>query len=228
MRRGFTLIEILIVIAIIMLLLVFIGLNFSGDIAKANDAKRKNDLYTLHNAIEEYNTDHGAFPPENLVATCGGAGLQPYIKQVPCDPAKNLPYGYFISPSTGGYRVCAILQDTTDPAIAAMSCSGPEGCGVSGGYNYCLAQGTTPSAIGTDDYMSSGETTPTPTSGSQLGSGGGPPGDGGNYACGPLDQFGHSFCRSYANPAAFGCPTTFSSKTCNGECQIYSNVRCTR
>lgn len=228
MRRGFTLIELLIVIAIIMLLLVYVLINLGGQIAKANDAKRKNDLYTLHNAIEEYNTDHSVFPPQNLLATCNGTGLQPYIKQVPCDPAKNAPYGYFISGSTGGYRVCAILQDTTDPAIAAMGCGGSEGCGLSGGYNYCLAQGTTPSAIGTADYMAGGGYAPTPTSGSNLGNGGGAAGDGGNWACGPLDTYGNSYCRYYEKPSDFGCPTTFSTSACNDECQAYSNVRCVR
>jgi len=167
-RQGFTLIELLIVIAIIILLLIFVLINFQSQIAKANDAKRKSDLYVLHTAIEEYFNDHGVFPPQGKMSDCGGSDMTPYLKEIPCDPLNQSQYGYFLSPSTGGYRICATLADTTDPAIAAIGCNGDARCGLPGPYNYCLATGTTPSAVGTpDEGIHSGEfPTTTPGNGS--------------------------------------------------------------
>ena len=228
LESGFTLIELLIVISIIIVLLVFVLMNLQGQIAKANDAKRKSDLYTLKNAIEEYNNDHTAFPPQNSVASCDGNGLSPYINQIPCDPVSRNPYGYFLSAATGGYRVCAILSDKTDPAIAAMGCSGSSGCGLSGGYNYCLAQGTTASAVGTADQ--SGGTGSVPTATPAGGGGGAPitPTPGFHNACAPPDINGISYCNYYADPAGSGCPTTYSDRTCNNDCRFNPAVRCTQ
>lgn len=203
---GFTLIELLIVISIIIMLLVAILISIQGQIAKANDAKRKSDLYILKNAFEDYNNDNGIYPPEGSISNCGGS-LGTYLKQIPCDPLHGA-YGYFLSASTGGYRICAILQDTTDPAIAGVGCDGPSLCGLVGGYNYCLAQGTTASAVGSPDQTySGGSVTPTiiPI---------------GRYACAPRDIHGVSICNDYITPdnaARAGCVVTFTEKTCNND-----------
>jgi len=155
MRKGFTLVEVLLVISIIIVLLVYSLLNIQKQIARANDAKRKNDLYSLRAAIEEYKTDRESFPLQGITDNCGADSLSPYLASVPCDPVTRNAYGYFIS-STGGYRVCAILVDTADPDIEAMGCAGPSGCGLAGGYNYCLVSGTAASAVGTEDETYSG------------------------------------------------------------------------
>lgn len=224
-RTGFTLIELLIVITIIMLLVVFILISLHGQIQKANDAKRKSSLFVLHNGIEEYNNDHGIFPPQDSVTGCGGPGLAPYVNQIPCDPVTRKPYGYFISGATGGYRVCAILENLTDPAIAAMGCGGPAKCGVPGGFNYCLSSGAPPSAVGTADQGSSGGYNSAPPGG-----GGGGGGGGGqqvnSWACAPPDSNGVSFCNYYSDPVGSGCPVTFIERTCNNECQSTPAVRC--
>lgn len=213
-RKGFTLIELLIVIAIIMLLMVLAYISFRGQINKANDAKRKSDLFTMRNAIEEYNNDHFSFPS---VLNCGGTDLVPYLAKVPCDP-NGSAYGYFVSASTGGYRVCTVLSDTTDPAIGKAGCGGAAGCGLGGGYNYCLAQGTTASAVGTADEVGGSGVVPTtgPTA---------PPGTPGqytgNYACTPAGD-----CNSYSNPQCKGCPQSYASSNCDNACSNPVN-RCT-
>lgn len=219
--NGFTLIELLIVIAIIILLLIFVLINFQSQTARANDAKRKSDLYILHNVIEEYNTDHGVYPPQGTIYNCGSNALVPYLNQVPCDPTTQKPYGYFISSTTGGYRVCTILADTTDPAIASIGCGGPQGCGLTGGYNYCLAQGVTASAVGTvDQGATGGYPTPTPIINGGAGS------VGGAWACSPIDQFGNRFCRFYEHPALAGCTVTYPKAGCNDDCFSDSAIRC--
>lgn len=223
MRKGFTLIELLIVISIIIILLAFVLINIRGQIARANDAKRKSDLYTLKNVIEEYNNDHGVFPPTGAIDSCGRA-FYTYLNQIPCDPESRNPYGYFPSASTGGYRLCTILTDKTDPAIAVMGCAGSYGCGLIGGYNYCLAQGTTATAVGTADQSVGVTATPTPTSG---GSSLTPTVAPNSYACAPPDLNGISYCNYYANPVGSGCGTTFTDRLCLNQCQFIDPIlRC--
>jgi prepilin-type N-terminal cleavage/methylation domain-containing protein len=213
--RGFTLIEILIVVAILMLLLMFVFINLRGQSARATDIKRKTDLYTLRKSFEDYNNDHGTFPVQSAVNTCGDTNMAPYIANIPCDPVSKIHYGYFPA-ANGGYRICTKLSDTTDPAIAAMGCTGPLGCGTggppSGGvYNYCLASGVTASAIGT---------TPPPIPG-------GVDTPGYNFACARADYLGISYCKSYLNPLTqWHCPTSYPDSNCNNECQSNPAVRC--
>lgn len=160
-QKGFTLLEILIVVAIIVLLSMVVLMSLRGQTARANDTKRKMDLYTLSKSFEDYYNDNGAFPVQSVVDNCGGT-MESYITRIPCDPVSRTHYGYFPSVS-GGYRICAKLSDMTDPAIAAMNCTGANGCGVGCGYNYCLASGVTASAVGTEDEIPCVEITPTPT-----------------------------------------------------------------
>jgi prepilin-type N-terminal cleavage/methylation domain-containing protein len=164
LRRGFTLMEVLIVVAIICLLSVIVLMNLRGQIARGNDAKRKMDLNTLSKFFEDYYNDHNVFPdqPDFNSYHCGSTDMAPYLTKIPCDPESKTHYGYFPSVN-GGYRICAKLSDKTDPAIAAMNCGGAEGCGVGGGYNFCLASGVTASAVGTLDEIVGGGGTPTPT-----------------------------------------------------------------
>jgi len=224
--NGFTLIELLIVIAIIIALLVFVIMNLRGQTARATDAKRKSDLYNLHTALEEYNNDHGSFPASGVTNTCGGAALAPYLSQMPCDPQTRSPYGYFPSAATGGYRVCAVLADSSDPAIAAENCSGAQGCGLGGTYNYCVASGTSASAVGTSDQIFGGGATPTPTP---------TPGGGGGtptptpvvvYACSPFDFQGVSHCNNYLDPVSSGCTKTYGNVSCNNECNVPGTPLC--
>lgn len=224
-KNGFTLAELLIVIAIIALLIVASLMNVGGQRARTNDVKRKTDLYKLKNAIEEYNNDHDAFPGEGVVV-CGGAGLAPYLAEIPCDPknpSAKISYGYFPSAATGGYRVCATLEDTSDTAIADAGCGGPEGCGVGGGYNYCLASGTTASAVGTSDQVAGGEIptpTPTPTPGGTLPTPTPTPTITNHIVC----TLGGA-CNWYDNPPAHGCPIAWATACPPGACEILAN-RC--
>ncbi|MCX6792124.1 MAG: prepilin-type N-terminal cleavage/methylation domain-containing protein, partial [Candidatus Gottesmanbacteria bacterium] len=64
-QRGFTLIEILIVVSIIVLLSMAVLMNIFGQMAHATDIKRKTDLYTLSKFFEDYYNDNGAFPAQS-------------------------------------------------------------------------------------------------------------------------------------------------------------------
>jgi len=61
-QTGFTIIELLVVIAVISILagLSFIGI--SDSLARGRDTERAADIDTLHDRLEEYYTDKGAYP----------------------------------------------------------------------------------------------------------------------------------------------------------------------
>jgi len=249
LRKGFTLMEILIVVSIILLLSMAVLMSLRGQTARAMDIRRKTDLYALRKGVEDYYNDRTAFPDQSAVTNCGGS-FDPYVTKIPCDPETKKPYGYFLSLSaTGGYRLCTKLSDKTDPAIATMGCAGANGCGLGGGYNYCLASGVTASAVGTSDEIAGGGTptpgggggggggTPTPTGGGGGGGGGSPtPTPAGAstmpWACTPgTDPItGKGICNWYFDP--FGlpplgglCPMSWSACPKNNECDTPAN-RC--
>jgi general secretion pathway protein G len=80
-QRGFTLIEMLIVVTLIVVL-AGIGLaTYSTSVKRAKEATLKEDLFRLNDALDQYNADKGNWPPDiSSLVTAG------YIRQVPKDP----------------------------------------------------------------------------------------------------------------------------------------------
>ncbi|MFC1656707.1 type II secretion system protein [Patescibacteria group bacterium] len=60
--RGFTFIELLVVIAIIAILVVLVILALNAARARARDSQRKSNLNTLKTTVESYNDDHNYYP----------------------------------------------------------------------------------------------------------------------------------------------------------------------
>lgn len=71
-QQGFTIIELLIVIAIIAILAGLVLNNFQGAQAKARDTHRVTDINNLHSKLEEYNNDNGSYPQTFTAATFPG------------------------------------------------------------------------------------------------------------------------------------------------------------
>jgi general secretion pathway protein G len=78
---GFTLIELIIVLAIITILASIAAMNYQHSVWRAREAVLRNDLFTLRSSIDQYTLDKQKAPQslEDLV-TAG------YIKSVPKDP----------------------------------------------------------------------------------------------------------------------------------------------
>ncbi|MBS3903261.1 MAG: type II secretion system protein [Anaplasmataceae bacterium] len=100
LRKGFTLIEILIVVAIISILagIVLVGLRPATD--QARDVRRAAELKQLQTALQIYYTRWGGFPAVLGDLVTGGAATN-----VPVDPS-GAPYGY--SPSGTGSGTPAV------------------------------------------------------------------------------------------------------------------------
>jgi general secretion pathway protein G len=79
--RGFTLMEIMVVIFIITILLAIAAGRYEKSVVRAREAVLKTDLATMRNAIQQYTLDKAAGPQslDDLVASG-------YLREVPTDP----------------------------------------------------------------------------------------------------------------------------------------------
>mgnify|MGYP001562056353 CR=1 FL=1 len=214
-QAGWTLAELLIVVAIIAILaLMFLLVNWKRSVYRAQDAGRKTDIANIRRAFEEYYNDHDCYPTLDILNTCEGTGLNPYLSKIPCDPVTNVPYMYKPDSDTNvciGNRVCAKLEDLADPDIGKLGCDPVTGCGWGAGWNYCLSTGTTVTASGFVPNVSPSPT-PIPT-----------PALNGNYACRPGIQIGgivilSGSCNNVGDPTAFGCQYSFAESDCQNKC----------
>jgi general secretion pathway protein G len=81
--RGFTLIELMIVITIIFILLGIAAVRYDRAVQHAREATLKSDLQVLRQAIDNYTLDKEAAPQslEDLVSS-----QTPYLREIPVDP----------------------------------------------------------------------------------------------------------------------------------------------
>lgn len=167
LQNSFTLIELVVVIAIIGVLTAFAVPNFMAARERARDIQRKKDLKQLQNAVEMYKLDNGEYPPSDLFTkmkvaenTCWYAddtipGLDfssicpldkvIYMKKVVRDPnrsvaADNKAY-YYSSSDKYKYIVCACLENQGDADGVAGNCDDISyKCNNGTGKNYTLTE----------------------------------------------------------------------------------------
>jgi len=80
-ERGFTFIEIMIVLAVIGILLSLAQPSFSTSVHRAREATLQEDLFIFRDVIDQYYADHEEYPPtlEALVEAR-------YLRKIPKDP----------------------------------------------------------------------------------------------------------------------------------------------
>jgi general secretion pathway protein G len=109
--QGFTLIELMIVIAIILILATIAVGRYQVSYEKAKDATLKQDLSVLRKAIQDYTTDKEAAPNslDDLVT-------EHYIGKIPNDPITGKPDwtpdmdcgDLVLSPDQGAGGICGV------------------------------------------------------------------------------------------------------------------------
>ena len=133
-KKGFTLIEMLIVIAIIGILasIVLVGL---GPVQRnARDARRASDLRQIQTLLELCYARAGSYPADIAVGTiqgCSGAANT----QVPVDPTTNVAYVYATDGAT--YVIMATLEATGNPLLNNDVQGTVQGVDCDG-QNYCV------------------------------------------------------------------------------------------
>ncbi|MBI3384754.1 prepilin-type N-terminal cleavage/methylation domain-containing protein [Candidatus Gottesmanbacteria bacterium] len=136
-KRGYTLLEILMVMGIIGILLAVSASAFLSARLTARDARRKTDLEQIRGAIETYKADKNVYPGSQSVPTQSSgnvsslatflvSGSNQYISAIPSDPISTMQYYYI--PTATGYYLCASLEGL--PNTASTNC-GSGDCGVS-------------------------------------------------------------------------------------------------
>ena len=110
-KRGFTLIEIMIVMSIIALLLTIALPRYFGSIDKSKDVALKENLKVLRLSLDRFYADKGRYP-QNLEEIVENR----YLRSVPFDPVTESQNTWMLIPST----------DANAPGIADVK-SGAQG-----------------------------------------------------------------------------------------------------
>ncbi len=124
-QKGFTLVELLVVISIMSVLTVVAISSFRTAQTKSRDVRRKNDLNSISKALNMYYNDVGSFPygSTNLDLTMAGVGFSAsvggkvvtYMVEIPTETTNSVQGYSYISGTTGkSFKLFANLENTND------------------------------------------------------------------------------------------------------------------
>lgn len=132
MKKGFTLMELLIVIAIIGILISVSVASYSSAQKKGRDARRHQDLKAVQNAWEQYYADNNASYPStctfSAIPTPGVMSGTYLPGGIPVDPKSGaVPTPYQSSCTSTTYCFCAILEGETNSKTDCAGNPAPTG-----------------------------------------------------------------------------------------------------
>lgn len=114
MKKGFTLVELLTVVAIIGILATIITLNLTEAQKKSRDAKRKSDLTQIASALETYKADNKIYIETATftdIATSLASLLPNYIASIPVDPRPDTDSAYLYQSDKNQFKVIATAPE---------------------------------------------------------------------------------------------------------------------
>lgn len=79
--RGFTLLEMLLVVLLVAIVASFVGPMVTGSVSRAKETTLKENLYVMRKAIDDYYADKGKYPAELKILV-----EKRYIRHIPVDP----------------------------------------------------------------------------------------------------------------------------------------------
>lgn len=91
--KGFTIIELLVSLAIVATILSLAAPRYFSNVDKAKEAVLREDLYLLRDAIDKYYADQNKYPAalEDLVT-------QKYLRSIPVDPFTQSYHSWVVTP----------------------------------------------------------------------------------------------------------------------------------
>lgn len=133
-KSAFTLIEILLVVAIIGILASMITGSFLSSLRKGRDTKRKADLGSIQKSLELYYEDNGEYPDSldfagGQFCHINGCSTRVYMQRLPSDPT-TCTYLYTHETSNGeGYQLYAAVENTQDQGPGVLQTGYGQSCG---------------------------------------------------------------------------------------------------
>lgn len=143
--KGFTLIELMVVMAILGVLVTIALVSFRSSQARGRDAQRKSDLKQMSNSLELFYSDYQKYPDSaaGVMLACSydpitgsgspcswGAGSftdgkTVYFKVVPKDPTEGFDYYYNIvdPPTNQKYQLFSYIENTQDQGCVGGDCA---------------------------------------------------------------------------------------------------------
>jgi len=168
LSKGFTLVELIVVMAIISILVTLIASGFRTVQMKGRDAKRKSDLKQVANSLELFYNDHGKYPDSSagVIVGCPWSatstptncnwdgnseftdGKTAYFRQLPKDPINSQEYYYRIVPNSQNkkFQIFARLENDQDRDCINSNCATPGvaySCGLGYTCNFAVTSGNT-------------------------------------------------------------------------------------
>lgn len=135
-KRAFTLLELLIVIALIGILITIAAVSYSSAQKKTRDSRRMTDVKNIQTALEQYYADNnGAYPAQGTAM--GDLQTGGYLPGGwPKDPGSTHDDYVYTSATTTTYYVCSpvVLESMKGNA------SGSDGSGFGSGDTYYCAK----------------------------------------------------------------------------------------
>ena len=133
-KKGFILVELLIVMAIISILATLIVGGFRSSQARGRDAQRKSDLKQVANALELFFSDYGKYPPASGTLT---DGKTTYMRTLSKDPVSAQNYVYRVSTNQSQFQLFAYLENPEDKNCIGGDCANPGITVTCGGTYVC-------------------------------------------------------------------------------------------